>query len=152
MRIRRVQKEDAEVLSKIAIEAKSHWGYPQEWIEKWRDGLTIKEEYIEANELFCLEEKEEILGWFALEFVPDSEHGILEHLWVQPSKIGKGIGKILMDKIIELSIEYGFKELKVTSDPNATGFYEKYGFELFDKIESQPKGRFLPVLKRKIKQ
>ena len=31
-------------------------------------------------------------------------------------------------------------------------FYEKFGFELFDKLESQPKGRFLPVLKRKIKK
>lgn len=152
MKIRRAKIEDSKVLSEIAFEAKGFWNYPQEWMEKWKDGLTIKPEYIEANELYCLAVNEKVFGWFAIEFQPNSKNGSLEHLWIRPSEIGKGLGRILIEKIISLANQFGLEELEVTSDPNAQGFYEKYEFELYDKVESQPKGRFLPVLKRKIKQ
>jgi N-acetylglutamate synthase-like GNAT family acetyltransferase len=151
MKIRKAKIEDAKLLSEIAFESKSFWGYPQEWLDMWKDGLTIKSAYILANELYCLTENEEVLGWFALEFIQDSRNGDLGHFWLRPSKIGKGLGKVLMEKAISLAKEFGFEELVVVSDPNAQRFYEKFGFELFDKLESQPKGRFLPVLKRKIK-
>ena len=39
------------------------------------------------------------------------------------------------------------KEIIVESDPNAEAFYTSQGFETFDKIESFPKGRFLPVMR-----
>lgn len=33
--IRRVLPEEAAQLSRIALAAKRHWGYPERWIEAW---------------------------------------------------------------------------------------------------------------------
>jgi hypothetical protein len=40
MHIVRAKPEDAANLTGIAFAAKRHWGYPENWIESWRDLLT----------------------------------------------------------------------------------------------------------------
>ena len=65
------------------------------------------------------------------------EYEIL-HLWLLPEYIGKGYGKKLLRKVIIL-----------TADPNAESFYQKQGFRTYSRVESYPKGRFLPMMMRK---
>jgi hypothetical protein len=50
MQIERANAQDAEKLTEIAFAAKRHWGYPEEWMESWRDALTIKPEFITKHE------------------------------------------------------------------------------------------------------
>ena len=76
----------------------------------------------------------------------DKEYEIT-HLWVKPEFIGKGYGKHLLSETIK-KVATKKKSIIVESDPNAEVFYTSLGFVTFDKIESYPKGRFLPIMKK----
>ena len=45
LHIRRAKPAEAEVLTEIAHAAKRHWGYPENWIEHWKNDLTITPEF-----------------------------------------------------------------------------------------------------------
>ena len=68
-------------------------------------------------------------------------------MWVIPKHMKKGIGKILMKTVIGYCEGSGIESLRIESDPNARGFYEKMGARLVDYVESKPEPRKLPVLK-----
>ena len=44
--MRRARSEDIGVLSDIAVRAKQHWGYPEHWIDAWRDELKVTVAYL----------------------------------------------------------------------------------------------------------
>jgi hypothetical protein len=48
MQIVRAKPQEAEALTEIAHAAKRHWGYPEPWIQNWRDILTMRPEFIAA--------------------------------------------------------------------------------------------------------
>src|SRR3712207_8711714 len=66
MEIQRATPGDAEALSKVAFAAKRHWGYPEHWMERWRESLTITPEFVGRNEVYAATLNEEILGFYAL--------------------------------------------------------------------------------------
>ena len=52
MKIVRAGAEDAGALTEIAFAAKRHWDYPESWIRRWEEMLTIKPEYVVENQTF----------------------------------------------------------------------------------------------------
>ena len=40
LHVRRAMPDEAEALTEIAHAAKRHWGYPENWIERWKANLT----------------------------------------------------------------------------------------------------------------
>ena len=44
MNIRAATSEEAAELTRIAHEAKSYWGYPEHWLQRWDADLTITPE------------------------------------------------------------------------------------------------------------
>ena len=52
MEIVRARPEDAATLTTIAFAAKRHWGYPERWIESWRDALTVQPDFIITHETY----------------------------------------------------------------------------------------------------
>ena len=53
--IRRARPEEANELTRIALAAKRHWGYPERWMEIWRPQLTFSIDYFEQNEIWVAE-------------------------------------------------------------------------------------------------
>jgi hypothetical protein len=45
--------EDADALTRIAFAAKRYWGYPESWIQHWRDGLTITPEFVRNSRVYA---------------------------------------------------------------------------------------------------
>ena len=146
MQIVRAEPKDADALTEIAYAAKRHWGYPERWIESWRDMLTIRAEFIAANVAWCAMQDECIVGFYLLTIENDGLH--LDHLWIVPSAMGRGIGRALFEHAVEQARELGHRSLKIESDPNAEGFYARMGArrvgEAVTEIEGQR--RELPVL------
>jgi GNAT superfamily N-acetyltransferase len=72
----------------------------------------------------------------------------VEHLWVLPDFIGKGIGAKLFRRMLAKCREMGVKVLEIESDPNAQGFYERMGARKVGEVVSQVDGqpRVLPLL------
>lgn len=82
-------------------------------------------------------------------FSQDEEDWELNHLWVLPEYIGKGIGKQLLQHAFERCKLLNITALKIYADPNAQTFYEKMGAKKISEYHSELFGedRVLPVMK-----
>lgn len=120
--IREAFPHQAADLSHVALKAKGHWGYSSEQLDLWRtEFLTVSPEYIKANRVWVASvDKPQPVGFAALE--RRGGEAILEHLWVLPDYIGKGVGKRLFLHVAATVPRFVF-----TSDPHADGFYQKMG-------------------------
>jgi GNAT superfamily N-acetyltransferase len=146
MPIRRAHTDDAEVLTALAHAAKSHWGYPERWIEIWKDDLTFTPDFIRAHPVFVATENDTLLGCYALTL--DGEKGIIEHFWIHPSAMGRGLGRTLFGHATAQATTLGATWLEIDSDPQAESFYQRMGArrigEHVYQLEGQP--RVLPRL------
>ncbi len=70
----------------------------------------------------------------------------LAFLFVSPKFIQQGFGKQLIAHAIDYSRRNKYDLLKVLSDPNAVGFYKKYGCKVISQKQSSIPGRFLPEM------
>ena len=77
------------------------------------------------------------------------QDGALEMLFVSPDERGNGIGKALLDHGIK---DYGVTSLTVNEqNPQARGFYEHMGFEVYKRTELDEQGGPYPLLYMKLK-
>ena len=147
MQIVRAEPEDADALTEIAYAAKRHWGYPERWIESWRDTLTIRAEFIAANVAWCATEDARVVGFYLLTSESDGLH--LDHLWIAPPAMGRGIGRALFEHAVEQARGLGGRALEIESDPNAEGFYRRMGARRVGVTVTNIEGqrRELPLLR-----
>ena len=147
IKITRARPSDAPVLSAIAHAAKAHWGYPVQWMKQWREQLTITPEFITAHETFVAEVDREILGFHDLVETPESWR--LEHLWVLPKAIGRGVGRSLFDDAVTRAAALGALCLTIEADPNAEPFYKHLGAVRTGAVRTKIDGRAreLPLLR-----
>ena len=122
---RRAEASDAARLTEIALAGKAYWGYPREWMELWRPDLVVTPHYLRSETVSVMECEGEPVGFTGLS-VEDKDRQI-EHLWLQPTLIGQGLGRLLLDEALRLARKERVRELFVSSDPNAEGFYLKMG-------------------------
>jgi GNAT superfamily N-acetyltransferase len=142
----RAKAEDADALTQIAHAAKRHWGYPEAWIAAWRDTLTMRPEFITANVAYIAVENERPVGFYVLTKEADGLH--LDHLWILPSSMGRGIGRALFEHAAAEVNRLGFRSMKIEADPNAEGFYKRMGAIRIGTSTSETCGerRELPLL------
>jgi GNAT superfamily N-acetyltransferase len=150
--IQRSRASDSERLTEVAHAAKRHWGYPERWIELWKDTLIITPEYILNHEVYCATDGDDVAGFYAL--VVDGDKVMLDHLWIDPKKIGTGIGRELFHHAVEKAAEMQASVIEIESDPNAEGFYKRMGAKRIGETSSEIDGeaRILPLLALEIKR
>lgn len=135
---------DLPVLNAIAMASKAHWGYPDEWLELWRDDLTLSEKDLAQFDVYKLLHKAKLIGWCA---IIDGEMYEVEHLWLLPVWIGKGLGRVLLEAALQRSVLEN-KDIVLVADPNSQAFYEALGFEVIGQVKSQPGDRWLPRMRK----
>jgi GNAT superfamily N-acetyltransferase len=145
--IRPAAVDEASVLTQIALDAKRYWGYPEHWIKHWEADLTISPEFIRDNEVYVAELDGEIRGFYAL--CVSGEKAELDHMWVTPASIGTGIGKELFLDAMERAAALDIRDVEITADPNAAGFYRRMGATQVGEIDAPVDGepRKLPRMK-----
>lgn len=145
--IRAATAEEAQTLTQIALDAKRHWGYPEHWIKHWEADLTVSPEFIRDNHVYVFEREGEVAGFYAL--CVNGNKAELEHLWVTPALIGSGIGKELFLDAMEKAATLEVREIEISADPNAAGFYERMGASQVGETDGTMDGqvRKLPRLK-----
>ena len=148
MKVARARSENAEALTSIATAAKRHWGYPEGWICRWKDVLTVTADYIQFNPTFVALVDGKIVGFYALRF--QAAEAQLDHLWVLPATMRRGIGRTLFEHAERTAREAGAVNLKVESDPHAEGFYRRMGAVVYGQQAAPTDGqaRFLPLLQK----
>jgi GNAT superfamily N-acetyltransferase len=153
--IRRGVPADAEALTAIALAAKRHWGYPEAWIEMWRDDLAFTPGSFGQWDVFCAELAGELVGVCALSRIPAGDDGDdgtgsgaeIEGLWVLPAHMRAGIGAALMARAVDEARRQGCRYLRIVADPHAAAFYERLGARPVGSVTSRVAGRSLPLLR-----
>lgn len=150
IRIVRAVPVQSARLSQIATSAKSYWGYPAQWIELWRDQLTISPSFIEQHETWAAEVDGTVLGFYALTGEPPCLQ--LEHMWVMPVAIRQGIGTALWTHAMARAGALGAEIVEIEADPNAEGFYTRMGASTVGEVGYVLEGqrRSLPLLQIQI--
>jgi len=148
VQFRKASKQDAPLLTDLAIKSKAYWGYSSDFMNAAKYELSVTPEDIEYIGLHyyvaCISEK--IVGFYSLEKQEKSKIE-LGAMFVDPNLIGSGIGKSLMTHAKVTAISFGAKKLIIQSDPNAEKFYRAVGGRNIGRRESESiPGRFLPVL------
>ena len=152
--ISRAGADDAGVLTEIAFAAKRHWGYPEDWIQRWRDVLTITPAYIAANRTFVARVEHggaggKIVGFGAVQCALSGDWW-MDHLWVIPSAMGSGVGRKLFEACEGEVRSRGALRLNIEADPHAEEFYSRMGVRIVGRKPAFMDGqeRFLPLMEK----
>lgn len=116
---------EAEVLTRIAHDAKRHWGYPEAWIARWASALTVTADDLRLHPTWVAVRAEQPVGFALVKLAADD--ATLEHLWVRPEWHGQGIGRALFVRAEAFARARGATRLRLVSDPHAQAFYRRMG-------------------------
>jgi len=144
--ITRAQPSEAATLSAIAWAAKASWDYPSDWMQQWREQLTITPIFVAENEVFGAIINRQTVAFHAL--LQRADVLRLEHLWVLPDWMGQGIGAALFRHAAKRAAARGALSLTIEADPNAEPFYRRMGAVRSGVITTEIDGRRrdLPIL------
>ncbi|TWT50844.1 putative acetyltransferase [Rubripirellula amarantea] len=145
LRFRPARPDEANELTRIATASKRTWGYDEEQMSLWIPGFTFTPDNIATRTVSVAQISGDTVAVSSL-CIADTQCQ-LDEFWVHPSSIGTGIGRQLLEYTLALASRAGFDFVTVVSDPNAEGFYLRFGGTRIGLRESLPKGRNLPVLK-----
>lgn len=157
--IRSAKKNEAKILTRISFASKGYWRYPQEYFEIWNNELTICPGYIEKNDVFVYELDGLIVGYYSIvELTEDidvsnikiKEGFWLEHMFIEPDHIGRGIGSKIFFHMRNHCKTKGIEKLRILADPNSKGFYTKMGCEYVKEFPSTIINRTTPYLVLKV--
>jgi GNAT superfamily N-acetyltransferase len=146
VRIRPAVGSDLEHLSGLALRSKAHWGYDAAFLEACRAELTITPDRLAGEHVRVAEEDGAVLGFVCVRL--DGEEAELMDLFVEPRRIGSGVGRALWEEAVSLARSGGAVRLAVEADPHAEDWYRRRGAE---RIGTAPSGsipgRRLPLLR-----
>ena len=141
--LRAAAPADAARLREIALAAKGHWGYEEALLDRWDASGELDPAALAAKEILVAEEDGRAIGWSSL--VSKGPACVLDDLWVEPERIGRGIGRMLFQRARERAAELGATRLEWEAEPHAVGFYERMGGRYLRDGEPTPWGRVLQV-------
>jgi GNAT superfamily N-acetyltransferase len=150
VKIVRAGPKDAGELTAIAFRAKAHWGYPESWLRRWEKALTVSPDYVRDTPTFAAVRGSRVVGFFSL--LVRGRDASLEHLWVFPPDMGKGVGSALFAAAEGVARSAGAARLKIESDPNAEAFYVRMGAVRCGSAPAAMDGneRCLPLLEKRL--
>ena len=138
MNIRPAQGHEAKALTAIALEAKAFWGYPADTIESWKRELTVSTQTVTSRPTFVAMIRDEIVGFYSLS--PSHHAWELDHLWVLPRFMERGIGRALVAHALETAARGGASSVTVDADPNAESFYLACGADRCGEVPAPIRG------------
>ena len=146
---------DAAELTELSFRSKGYWGYPAHYFEIWKDELTVSAGDMAGKAIFVHEDHRSgrATGYYSLVFLEKDlvfSGGVLdrgwwlEHMFVDPVLIGKGIGSRLFQHMQEICLQRRIGSIGILADPHAQGFYKKMGCVYLGEFASSIPGRTTP--------
>lgn len=147
LKIRQAFPQEANLLSRLALRSKAHWGYSQDFLDACRSELTIDASRLGTEDYQCFAafDGESIVGFYALESVAAGSYE-LDAFFVEPEHIGSGVGRLLIQHAVRKLSERGVERLIIQGDPHATEFYIAAGArQVGTRASTSIPGRELPL-------
>jgi GNAT superfamily N-acetyltransferase len=130
MHIRNAKDDDRFKIYDLHINSIKHYCsafYSEEAITAWLE-LKSPEEYksLSSNKIIIVAEKDnEIVGFGLINLNKKS----IDSLYLKPHMAGKGIGKLLLQKLEEIAQQNQIERLKLCATLNAVKFYHQRGYK-----------------------
>ena len=109
-----------------------------DYMFEWMYNLETLQNQVEEGQLFyVLKENETPLGFIGLEWLtPEKNELKIQKIYVLPDAQGKGVGKKLIEKAIDIAQEKGIENaiLNVNRFNKAVSFYQKIGFKITSEV------------------
>lgn len=179
MIVRDARSRDLDTLSDLALRSKGHWGYDEGFLRACAAELTVTARMLEEHTVRVAEESGAVVGFYGLLYPgghradragsarwgPDpgrrrrgaeapasAEVPEVEHFFVEPRRIGKGIGRALWEDLLEEARRRGHGRVRIASDPFAEPFYLRMGARRVGDVASGSiEGRRLPLLEAPVR-
>ncbi|MFE2426196.1 GNAT family N-acetyltransferase [Streptomyces sp. NPDC059373] len=147
--IRAARPDEAGLLTDLALRSKAHWGYDEAFMAACRDELTVSPQEIALHRTMVAEREHDgrvsVIGFSTLEGEPPE--GAVGMMFVDPTAIGQGFGRLLFEHLLATARDTGFRRLTIDADPNAEPFYRAMGAVRIGETPSgSVPGRVLPLL------
>ncbi|MFE0581923.1 GNAT family N-acetyltransferase [Streptomyces sp. NPDC058874] len=124
--VRAARAAEAEALTALVMRSKARWGYDRGFLAACAPELRIRPDEVAARRIVVAEDPQgAVLGLASLEgAAPLARLGLL---FVEPSAIGRGVGRLLYRDVLRRAVDLGVRRLVIDSDPHAAGFYRAMG-------------------------
>lgn len=127
--IRRAVKNDAQAIATVVKESILSTFpevYPEDHINHtiWMYRTEAVETFIDERDFFIAVEDEQIVGSVCLK----EKNHFMTGLYVHPSYMRKGIGKLLVEYIESFAIQAGYDDITLWSTVIAADFYDNLGY------------------------
>ncbi|WP_329440502.1 GNAT family N-acetyltransferase [Streptomyces sp. NBC_01426] len=127
-KLRAARAEEAGELSALVLRSKAYWGYDERFLAGCAEELRVRAEEVAARRIVVAEDADgTVRGLASLEGEPAGPVSRLGLLFVDPSAIGRGIGRLLYRDVVRRSVALGTRRLLIDADPHAAGFYRAMG-------------------------
>ena len=146
--LRPARPGEAEALSALCLRSKAVWGYDRAFLEACREELTLSAPEIAAGGVIVAELGGQPAGVARLAAAAGGEAEILL-LFVEPGRLGHGIGRQLFSALEALARQGSATRLIAVADPGAEGFYLRMGMtRAGEEPSASIPGRRLPRLEK----
>lgn len=143
MEIRSVQETDLVSLMDLftdAIEVQGKEHYSAEQVRAWADRATQSsfKDYVLSPTTFVAvdEDNESSPSGTPMGFCGYALDGHITSLYIRPDCAGKGVGKALLQYVLDQAREHGITSFHVEASKMAIPLFEKFGFDKsgFDEV------------------
>ncbi len=125
LQLRPARPDDDRCLTDLAARSEAHWGYDTAFMATFREVYRITEAFITEHTVFVAEEDDRILGFYAL---VDGDEGVeLEYMYLDPSRLGRGLGRILWEHMAAHCRAKDIERIHLVCGPEPRAFYLKMG-------------------------
>jgi GNAT superfamily N-acetyltransferase len=126
VRVRPADPGEGDRLCEITTAAKGFWGYDPARVREWTATLDLSPDRLRTAHAYVAELDGRAVAW--AEIVPRADGVcVLEHLWVEPALIRRGLGSMLFRFAAGRARELGAVTMEWEAEHNALGFYRKMG-------------------------
>ncbi|MFD9358728.1 GNAT family N-acetyltransferase [Streptomyces sp. NPDC060031] len=129
-KVRAARAEEAQALTELVRRSKAYWGYDAEFLADVAPELRIDAADVTARRIVVAEDAHGVVQGLAsleLELEGDGPRARLGLLFVEPSAIGRGVGRLLYRDAVRRAAGLGVHRLLIDADPHAAGFYRTMG-------------------------
>ncbi|MFE6847118.1 GNAT family N-acetyltransferase [Streptomyces sp. NPDC057686] len=131
MKIRRASGQDAEGLTALVQKSGAYRGQYATVIS----GYRVTADYIDRHKVFAaVDTTGRLLAFYALVLEPAE----LDLAFVSDQAQGAGVGRLLVEHMIDQAREAGLPQVRVVSHPPAEQFYRRLGAERVGKVPPSP--------------
>lgn len=126
VKVRAARPGEEPALTALVMRSKAHWGYDAGFLAACAEELRVRPGDVTSRRIVVAEDgRGLLLGLASLEGA--APRAVLGLLFVEPSAIGRGVGRLLYRDTVRRAAGLGVRALLIDSDPHAAGFYRAMG-------------------------